>query len=105
MTENGLGDLPPVLGHVESSPRSDGDRRRARRAQQRGSRRADVRQDGRSCVVARVGRERHQVGRGGAWLGAGLFILLLFKEIDDVFFLFLFLVVGILLIQGFGDFG
>jgi len=67
-TENGHGDLPPVLGDVESAARSDRDRRRARRAGQRGPRRADVCQGGRSGVVARLGRERHQVGRGGAFV-------------------------------------
>jgi hypothetical protein len=66
VTENVVGNIPPVLGDVESSPRSDRDRGRARRAGQRGSRRADERQGGRSGVAAWLGRERHQVGRGGA---------------------------------------
>jgi len=85
LTENGLGNLPPVLGHVESSPRSDGDRRRARRARQRGSHRADVRQGGRPCVVARLGREHHQVGRGGA-CSRGFSILCFMSEEIELFF-------------------
>ena len=85
-TENGLGNLPPVLGHVESSPRSDGDRRRARRARQRGSHRADVRQGGRPCVVARLGREHHQVGRGGACSRGFVILYFMSGEIDELFF-------------------
>lgn len=112
LTENGHGNLPPVLGDVESSPRSDGDRGWARGARQRGSRRADVCQDGRPRVVARLGRERHQVGRGGALLAPRRFVLFFFTcmsggRLTNFFFLFLvwFIFVGIFLVQGFGDFG
>jgi len=82
LTENGLGNLPPVLGDVEPSPRSDSDRRRARRARQRGSRRADVRQGRRPRVVARLGREHHQVGRGGACSRAALRSLYFYERGD-----------------------
>ena len=45
--ENGNGNFPPDVGHVESAPRSDGDSRRAWRAEQGGASRAYVCQDGR----------------------------------------------------------